>query len=218
MQDGVRQPGEATLRSLHTEVLRLTKLVEDLHLLSLADCRNLRVEKAPVKPFDLLKEIVDQFRTRLEQKRIGVQLALGTDEPVILEGDADRLVQLFSNLIENSLRYTDSAGLLRIYARHTEDRLTICFEDSAPGVPEEALDRLFERLYRVDKSRSRELGGSGLGLAICKQIVEIHGGTIGAYDAPSGGLLIRIDMPLMDGVSAMNEDSLGPKDSWEAVR
>jgi two-component system sensor histidine kinase BaeS len=93
---------------------------------------------------------------------------------------------------------------LNIYERHTEDRLTISFEDSGPGVPKDSLARLFDRLYRVDKSRSRELGGTGLGLAICKQIAEAHGGTIRAAEASSGGLLIQIELPRKPVTSAGN--------------
>jgi two-component system sensor histidine kinase BaeS len=89
--------------------------------------------------------------------------------------------------------------VLKIYENCEADQLTISFEDSAPGVPEKALERLFDRLYRVDESRNREIGGSGLGLAICKQIVESHGGKITAAPATIGGLLIRIELPLNDG-------------------
>ena len=125
-----------------------------------------------------------------------------TASPVTLKGDADRLAQLFTNLLENTLRYTDSPGVLKINALRSDSRLTICFEDTAPGVPPEAIRRLFDRLYRVDTSRSRKLGGSGLGLAICKQIVEAHGGTIQAVNASSGGLQIRIELPLISAGSA----------------
>ena len=204
LQDGVREPGEATLESLHSEVVRLGKLVEDLHSLSLADSQSLLPRRDQVKPLEILKEMVADFRTRLAPKGIDVKLALSDSEDIEMEGDADRLAQLFSNLLENTVRYTDSPGSLNIYARHTEDRLTISFEDSGPGVPKDSLARLFDRLYRVDKSRSRELGGTGLGLAICKQIAEAHGGTIRAAEASSGGLLIQIELPRKPVTSAGN--------------
>ena len=106
------------------------------------------------------------------------------------------MTRLFLNLTENTLRYTDSPGKLKIRSRASDDTLTICFEDSAPGVPQDSLRYLFDRLYRVDKSRSRELGGSGLGMSICKQIVEIHGGNILAANGPLGGLMITVELPL----------------------
>jgi two-component system sensor histidine kinase BaeS len=202
LQDGIRCPDKANLGSLHSEVVRLGKLVEDLHLLTLADTQNLLARKDTVRPLEILREMVARYETRLERKKIDTRLTLSFAEPILLRGDADRLSQLFSNLLENTLRYTHSPGSLKIYEHHTKDRLTIYFEDSAPGVPEEALERIFDRLYRVDKSRSRELGGSGLGLAICKQIVQAHGGAIQAANVPSGGLRIQIELPLRENTNA----------------
>jgi two-component system sensor histidine kinase BaeS len=114
----------------------------------------------------------------------------------VISGDADRLTQVFSNLLENTLRYTDSPGCLTVRRRCTLDRVLLQFADTKPAVPTESLDRLFDRLYRVDPSRSRAHGGSGLGLSICKTIVEAHDGTISAQHAAAGGLQIEIDLPL----------------------
>jgi len=196
LQDGVRSLSAGTLESLHSEILRLSKLVDGLHQLSLADSQCLLAQKDPVKPLAVLAEMVGLFRSRFERREISVTADISPAEVLLILGDADRLAQLFSNLLENTLNYTDSPGSLKIYERHDAGKLTICFEDSAPGVPEEALERLFDRLYRVDKSRNREMGGSGLGLAICKQIVESHGGKITAAPASAGGLLIRVEFPL----------------------
>lgn len=199
MQDGVRSLNTGTLESLHSEILRLSKLVDGLHQLALADSQCLLAQKDQVKPLAVLAEMADLFRGRFERRNISVTADISRADAVFILGDADRLAQLFSNLLENTLNYTDSPGALKIYERHDADNLTICFEDSAPGVPEQTLDRLFDRLYRVDKSRNRELGGSGLGLAICKQIVESHGGKIMAGPASTGGLLIRVEFPLNAG-------------------
>jgi two-component system sensor histidine kinase BaeS len=106
------------------------------------------------------------------------------------------LNQLFANLFENSLRYTNAGGKLDIGLILSGEQAIIAFQDSAPGVPEKELHRLFERLYRVEGSRSRTSGGAGLGLAICKNIVEAHEGTISAHPSSSGGLLIRISLPV----------------------
>ena len=113
--------------------------------------------------------------------------------------DADRLKQLFSNLLENVLRYVQAPGGLKIFPELKAGRLFLAFEDSGPGVPEEFLPRLFDRLYRVDLARSRAQGGSGLGLAICKSIVESFGGEIDASQAPAGGLRITITLPVLSG-------------------
>lgn len=196
LQDGVRSLNSDTLESLHAEILRLNKLVEGLHQLSLADSQCLLAQKEPVKPLAVLEEMVALFHNRYGGKKIALIMDTSPPDSLFILGDADRLAQLFTNLLENTLNYTDAPGSLKISERHDAGRLTICFEDSPPGVPENALDRLFDRLYRVDQSRNRRLGGSGLGLAICKQIVEAHDGKIAAAPASIGGLLIRIEFPL----------------------
>ena len=197
MQDGVRVIDRKILDSVHSEVLRISKLVDDLHILSLADSQSLLLKKDPTKPLLILKEIVGVFENRFAQKEIDVHLEIKDEQEIVLLGDSDHLAQLYSNLLENTARHTDSPGTLKVYEFHDNDVLKICFEDSNPGVPDESLDRLFDRLYRVDKSRKRTLGGSGLGLTICKQIVESHGGTIGASNSSLGGLMITIEFPLL---------------------
>lgn len=224
MQDGIREMSRKTLDSLHSEVLRVAKIVNDLHELSLADTGDLSFKREPVNPLGVLKDTLRIFRTRLDRQNIQVNtptlppsfLAQGpesstmvpgleaeenpeSDNDITLLGDADRLAQLFSNLLENTLRYADSPGLLKIRHKRTGNCLSIYFEDSGPGVPVESLEHLFDRLYRVDKSRSRALGGSGLGLSICKSIVETLGGEIRAANGPSGGLQIEIVLPLASG-------------------
>lgn len=195
LQDGIRPLDQAQLASLHSEVLRLSKLVADLHDLSLADSKNLITQMHSVNPLILLKKIVSQFGERFNDHHIDVDLALGEDDGIVIEGDSNRIAQLFINLLENALRHTDPPGLLKIRENHGHQWLTILFEDSAPGVSDQELDLIFERLYRVDSSRNRDMGGSGLGLAICKQIVNSHGGTITAAQSEMGGLAIEIKLP-----------------------
>lgn len=199
LQDGIRQVTPERLSSLHFEVARIAKLVEDLHLLSKADSQNLVQRKQPVQLVRTLRSTLNLFAHRLEQAGIELQVDLPDEDAVTVIGDEDRLVQLFSNLTENTVRYTDSPGILRVSLFRSRDVLTVVFEDTAPGVPEDALGRLFDRLYRVDKSRSRSLGGSGLGLSICKGIVDGHDGHIRADNAPMGGIRITIDFPLFPG-------------------
>ncbi len=111
-------------------------------------------------------------------------------------GDRDRLAQMFRNLLENSVRYTDPGGRARVSLRIVDGRATVDIDDTAPGVPAEALERLFERFYRVESSRSRANGGTGLGLAICRSIAAAHGGEIAAAPSPLGGLRITVRLPL----------------------
>jgi len=202
VQDGVRQMNRATIDSLHAEVLHVGKIVNDLHELSLADTGSLLFINKPIDPLRVLANTLKSFRTRFERQAIEVQKDPPPIEPLRILADPDRLTQLFSNLLENTLRYVDAPGTLKIGHQCTANRLTLIFEDSGPGVPDESLKHLFDRLYRVDKSRSRCRGGSGLGLSICKSILENLGGEIRAANVPSGGLRLEIALPLISNKAA----------------
>lgn len=196
IQDGVREMTGGNLASLHAEVLHLEKLVNDLHELSLADTGVLSSAQAPVDVLAVLQESVDLFAPRFADASITLTLDPDPTQKIIMTGDADRLAQVFANLLENSLRYTRSPGQLRIWWKSIGQWLHLNFEDTMPGVPDEALAKVFDRLYRVDKSRARVSGGSGLGLAISKGIVEAFGGEIRASHSTMGGLRIEIVLPI----------------------
>lgn len=196
LQDGVRKASPHAVDSLHSEVLRISRIVDDLHELSLAESETLHFKREPVAIVRVVRETLRAFHQRFVEQQIALIDQLGDDETITLVGDKDRLAQLFANLLENTLRHTDPPGSLRIWQSRNETGLSFFFEDTAPGVPESSLPRLFDRLYRVEPSRSRTKGGSGLGLAICKNIVEAHGGRITAANAPSGGLCMEIAFPL----------------------
>ena len=136
----------------------------------------------------------DRYSCAVAERSLAVETAWNGAAPVF--GDPDRLRQMFRNLLENSARYTDPGGRVRVAARRDGERVVVEFEDSAPGVPPEALPQLFERFYRVDESRSRANGGSGLGLAICRSIAAAHDGDIAASPSPLGGLRIAVSLPV----------------------
>lgn len=195
LQDGVRTLSPDSLASLHVEVDTLNKLIDDLHEFSLADIGALNYRLTDVDAAGLLRTACQAFRERLASKQIVLEIGLPQHAPTI-KADAHRLTQLFNNLLENSVRYTDSGGTLQV-AMHSDAReLHITLQDSAPGVPDELLPRLFERLFRVESSRNRHSGGSGLGLAISRRIVEAHGGRIEALPSGLGGVCIAITFPL----------------------
>ncbi len=198
IQDGVREVTEEALESLHAEVLHVIRIVLDLHDLSLIESWTSRSEQGPVNPLEVLGECLRAFHSRFEARGITLETSGVRGGGVEVVGDADRMRQLYSNLLENTLRYANIPGTLRIYHEVADGRFRLVFEDSGPGVPEESLDRLFDRLYRVDKARSRKHGGSGLGLAICKSIVESFGGRIEASNVPGAGLRISVCFPLAD--------------------
>jgi two-component system sensor histidine kinase BaeS len=196
MLDGIRTPTLERVRSLHVDVLSLGKLVEDLYQLSLLDTSEPHdFPQERLNLTDILRDAAMGAETRLQEKSIRLLTRFDPDKPLTIRGSDARLFQLFSNLLANSYRYTDDNGCVEILAASQGDKVRVTIQDSAPGVPEAALPRLFERLFRVDKSRSRALGGSGLGLAICKTIAEAHGGTIQARHSPLGGLAIDMEFP-----------------------
>lgn len=195
LQDGVRPLTPQSLVSLQTEVGTLTKLVDDLHHLSLSDAGALAYRKHQIDLAPLLQLAHAVFQQRFQQK--GIRLSLDIPKHIPLFGDPDRLQQLFHNLLENSLRYTDSQGHLQIIARQRNKQLQIDWQDSAPGVSDEQLALIFDRFYRAENSRNRASGGSGLGLPICQNIVEAHGGTISASHSPLGGVTLRVLLPVL---------------------
>ena len=193
LQDGVRPLNQDNVASLAHETGRLTRLVEDLHTLSLSDRGALSYHREPVDVADAVRDAVAAQRREAEARGLDVRLDL--DEGTQVFADETRLGQVFANLMQNSLRYTDAPGRIAVAVRREGDRAIVDWQDSAPGVAADELPRLTERLYRVESSRSRASGGSGLGLAIARAIVEGHGGTLSVAASPLGGLGVRLVFP-----------------------
>jgi two-component system sensor histidine kinase BaeS len=196
--DGIRETSHEHLESLHEEVLQMSQLVGNLHDLSLAESAALHIKREPIDLVRHARACLQKFHPRFTEHDIRMVDELGSPETIRISGDPNRLTQVFSNLLENTLRYTDSPGSLIVRCHLAKNHAKLQFDDTHPGVPTESLDRLFDRLYRVDLSRSRIKGGSGLGLSICKTIVEAHEGAITARHSALGGLRIEIDFPLMN--------------------
>jgi two-component system sensor histidine kinase BaeS len=197
LQDGMRPLTPQTVQSLQAEVAILGKLVNDLHDLSLADVGGLAFRCGEMDLSKLAGDCLGAFRERFASRNLRVETQLR--EGVKVHADADRLAQIVNNLLENTVRYTDEGGRIVISLRAESGKAVLDLQDSAPGVPEESLPRIFERLYRVESSRNRERGGSGLGLSICRCVVEAHGGTIVARASSLGGLWIEVRLPLAKG-------------------
>jgi two-component system sensor histidine kinase BaeS len=200
LQDGIHAVNRETLDSLHVEAVHIGNIVNDLHDLSLVERKAFQFKKKPLNLIKTLRASLQKYQGRFQERNISLVDQLGDAEDISIKGDRDRLMQVFSNLLENTLRYTDAPGTLTVTLLCKNAEAMLQFADTAPGVPHETLERLFDRLYRVDPSRSRAQGGSGLGLAICKTIVEAHDGKIMAQNAPSGGLQVTIALPLQKQV------------------
>ena len=190
--DGIREPDGRTIASLAEEADHLASMVDDLQALALADAGALNLRKAPVMLDELVRQALDAFLNRLEER--GIRLECDIVERVGVTADAQRLRQLLHNLVENSARYVEQGGRLKVSLAPGEVAV-LQLDDSGPGVSDEQLERLFDRFYRAEGSRSRSTGGSGLGLSICRNIVEAHGGRIEAGHSPLGGLSIRVELP-----------------------
>ena len=193
LQDGVRPLNQDNVASLAHETGRLTRLVEDLHTLSMSDRGALSYHREPVDVADAVRDVVAAQRRETEGRDLDVRLDL--EDGTLVFADETRLGQVFANLMQNSLRYTDAPGRVAIAVRRDGDRVIVDWQDSEPGVAADELPHLTDRLYRVESSRSRASGGSGLGLAIARAIVEGHGGTLGVAASPLGGLGVRLVFP-----------------------
>ncbi|PKN12485.1 MAG: two-component sensor histidine kinase [Deltaproteobacteria bacterium HGW-Deltaproteobacteria-4] len=196
LQDGVRPLTPAALSSLHGEALRLGRLVDDLYQLSLSDLGALQYRKELLAPQAVLLAALEPLRPLFAAKGItlGKEFVPGSDVEIL--ADPQRLHQLFSNLLDNALKYTDAPGVLKLRMERSGSSLQIELCDSAPTVTAAEMERLFERLYRVESSRNRETGGAGLGLTICRNIAEAHQGTLIAHPSPLGGLCLTLTLPL----------------------
>lgn len=194
IQDGVRQPTTESIQAIHQEIMRFTRLVDDLYQLSISDVGAQTYQKDEVELYAIIHQAIMMIGSEFVAKNINLKC----DRPLVsslVYGDRERLRQLFGNLLVNSLKYTDEGGELRIDVTNQGGKVVVDFQDSAPGVPATELDKLFESFYRVDSSRNRATGGAGLGLAICRNIVKAHEGTIVAKPSALGGVWIRVEIP-----------------------
>jgi signal transduction histidine kinase len=184
----------AQVENLYDETRLLTRLVDDLHDLALADAGQLRLERLPVDVSELVRTAVGQFSPVTEVA--GVKLVLATDEgvPDVL-GDADRLAQVLRNLLSNALRHTPAGGQVMVRVTHSGGHVEIQVADTGSGIAPEDLPHVFDRFYRGDKSRSRRGGGAGLGLAITRQLITAHNGQIEVASVPNIRTTFTITLP-----------------------
>ena len=195
MQDGIRPLNQENLGSLAQEVGQLERLVADLRLLSQSDAGALDIQLAPMDLSDCLaSRLADADRWLMDS---GLTLTEQIEPGIMIRGDAQRLRQLWNNLLDNSCAYTQPPGELRVTLTTQQGEAVVTWEDSAPGVPEGELARLTERLYRVEGSRSRASGGSGLGLSIASALVNAHGATLTPSTSTLGGLRWTLRFPLL---------------------
>lgn len=160
-------------------VERMSGLLEDLDVISKMEEGNLDIELVPFDLLDIVRETLESLEPKAKRNSINLRITKGIDaSKIMVKGDAAKLVQVLTNLVVNSINYGTEGGSTEIRYYDADDTVLVEVADTGIGIREEDLPRVFERFYRVDKSRSRHAGGSGLGLAICKHIIETHGQSI----------------------------------------
>ena len=181
------------LEIIRKNASRMSRLTEDLLTLARVESGEHRFDVQPTNPLELLNEAVESFREKARTH--GMELQVENSAEALVDADREAIHQVFSNLIDNAIKYAASGGRVSLGAHPTEYGIQFYVRDFGVGIPSEHLPRLFERFYRVDKARSRESGGTGLGLAIAKHIVFAHGGKIRAESELNHGSVFYFTLP-----------------------
>ncbi|MBN1484903.1 MAG: HAMP domain-containing protein [Chloroflexia bacterium] len=197
LQDGLSDLGPEVVASLSEEVQLLSRLVEDLRLLSLVEAGQLALQPAPTSLGAVIDGIAQQVAATAERKGISLETRYPPDLPPAMV-DADRLRQVLLNLLHNALRHTPAGGAVQIAAQAQAGPLHLSVQDNGEGIPPQELPHIFERFYRTDGSRSRSSGGSGLGLTIARGLVEAMGGRIWAESEVGRGTTVHLTLPRAD--------------------
>lgn len=204
-----REMAEKFLKVMHKNGTRLTLLIEDLLTISRMEHRAPRLDFSKANLRDSMNHVLERLESAIRERKAQV-VVNWPDEACEIEADADRLEQVFSNLLENALRYGPAQNTrVEITARRLGDEIEIVFADNGPGIPLEDQPHIFERFYRVHKDRSRVAGGTGLGLSIVKHIVHAHGGGVSVSSTPGAGAAFEVRVPIRRVVGSHVEEA-GP--------
>ncbi|HTY89298.1 MAG TPA: ATP-binding protein [Candidatus Acidoferrum sp.] len=198
--DGARNDPEVAerfLKIIERNAQRLDLLIQDLLIISALEAGRIKLSLQPVELRPLVEKVFADLKPPADAK--GVTLVNGLSD-LAVTADASRLEQVFANLVDNAIKYGRAQGTVTVSGKKTDDgKVELFVQDDGPGIPPEALDRVFERFYRVDKARSREQGGTGLGLSIVKHIVQSHGGRVWASSQPGRGAIFFFTLPEAQG-------------------
>jgi two-component system phosphate regulon sensor histidine kinase PhoR len=194
--DGARnnpEVAERFLKIIERNANRLDLLIQDLLTISALESGRMKLNLQPMDLRAVMEKVLGDLRGKAEDKRV----KLTNELPLLpVRADANRLEQVFANLVDNAIKYGRANGTVTVNGRKLDDgRFQICVQDDGPGIPAESLDRVFERFYRVDKARSRDQGGTGLGLSIVKHIVQAHGGEVWARSELGKGAAFFFTLP-----------------------
>lgn len=196
LRDGVMKPDKETIRSLHEEASLLSRLVDDLQELSLAEAGELKLVLRAEDIGELVRQAVAAVEAQKKAKGLSLAVELPELPPVNI--DSRRIGEVLRNLLENAVAHTGKGDTITVTARQLDRLVEISVTDSGEGIPAKELPNIFERFYRVDKSRARATGGSGLGLTIARRLVEAHGGRIEVQSEPGKGSRFAFTVPVAD--------------------
>lgn len=185
LQDGVLPATPETFQLIHREADRLQRLVQDLQELSRTEAGQVALDLRPHLPEAIVNPVVERMRPQFAEKAITFAAILPADLPAV-QADCDRSMQVLTNLLGNALQYTSSGGHVELVVSREHEAVRFSVHDTGIGLSSETLPHIFQRFYRVDKSRSRGSGGSGIGLTVAKHLVEAQGGQIGVESAGLG--------------------------------
>lgn len=180
-------------------VERMTRIVEDLDTIVQLEAGNLKLTLERLDIVELARDVIEAQEMESEKKNITVKFNKNYERPIYVQCDAFRISQVLTNLVSNSINYGKEGGTTTVGFYDMEDNVMIEVEDNGPGIAKEHLPRLFERFYRVDKSRSRNAGGTGLGLAICKHIIEAHKQSLSVRSEPGKGSVFNFTLKRVKG-------------------
>jgi len=179
LNDGVLPPSQGTFKMLQGEILRLVHLVEDLQQLARADAARAYLDRRKFSLFEALHQMLELYRSNFEAKGISVTTVFAENTDRIV-ADRDKLLQAMRNLIENAWKYTPQGGRVTVATERVPEGIKVIFSNTGAPISAENLPYIFERFFKADRARSRESGGAGIGLSIVKELVEAHGGQVGA--------------------------------------
>jgi len=182
------------------ETVRLSKIVDQLLAMSRLDAGEAFLELSHFDFSELVRTTVEHMRLLVDEKKLVLKVEAA--EPVHVEGDPSRLQQVVVNLLDNAIKYTPEGGEVRVSVRAEAEKAVLTITDTGIGISEEAQTQIFERFYRTDKARSRQLGGTGLGLSIVKSIGAAHGGQVTVESAEGRGSIFRFEIPLLSNEAA----------------
>ncbi|HOJ10276.1 MAG TPA: ATP-binding protein [Clostridiales bacterium] len=198
-----REIAESFLNVINSEADRMTRLVKDLLQLSRLDNKQMQWNMKEISFVELIRNSANKLQIEAKNKGHKLECYVIGDIPLV-KGDRDRLEQVTINIITNAIKYTPEGGKVSVYIGKTYNEAYVKVADNGVGIPEEDLPRIFERFYRVDKARSREMGGTGLGLSIAREIIEAHGGTINITSELGKGTEVLVRLPAVSQDIACN--------------